>query len=227
MLQSLLRGLAHSSLYRDFRFQIRLTVVVGALFVFVFPSLVGMNLFYLDLFSGHPDLRGFPEQPAALAAFINLAGDAAVREVVLGLVFSAGLICILGACHGEARLAPLLNALGLLLVMYSLYFLLVASDRCIPGLGCSREFFFTAAGLAGAFGLGAVMIAHSPRRMAAWFALPYIPLLIYQDYLWLVTLARTPRIVLSWETTFAVLLGFITMLIPILLALIRFTPRRS
>ena len=226
MLQSVFRGLSNGPLYRDFRFQIRLVVVIGSLFVFVFPSLIGMNLFYLDLFARHPELQGFPDQPAAVEAFFDLAGDATVREVVLGLIFSTGLIFILGASHGEPRLSPVLDALGMLLVMYSLFFLLVASDRCIAASGCSREFFITAVGLASAFGLAAVLIPRFPARLAIWFSLPYILLLIYQDSLWLIFLARTSRIDLTWESTHAILLVFISMLIPICIALIGSASRR-
>jgi hypothetical protein len=227
MLQSVFRGLLNGPLYRDFRFQIRLVIVIAALFVFVFPSLIGMNLFYLDLFTGHPELHGFPDQPAAVEAFFDLAGDAAARVVVLGLIFSTGLIFILGASHGEPRLSPILDALGMLLVMYSIFFLLVASDRCITPSGCSREFFITAAGLAAAFGLAAVFIPRVLYRLAWLFSLPYILLLIYQDFLWLVFLASTPHIDLTWESTHAILLVFLTMLIPIFIALIGSAHRKG
>ena len=220
MLQSVFRGLLNGPLYRDFRFQIRLVIVIAALFVFVFPSLIGMNLFYLDLFAGHPELIGFPEQPASVEAFFNLAGDAAVREVVLGLIFSTGLIFILGASHTEPRLSPVLDALGMLLVMYSNFFLLVASDRCIAPSGCSREFFVTAAGLAAAFGLAAVFIPRFSKRLVWVYSLPYILLLIYQDSLWLIFLARTSFIDLTWESTHAILLVFLSMLISIFIALV-------
>jgi hypothetical protein len=227
MLQSVFRGLLNGPLYRDFRFQIRLVVVIAALFVFVFPSLIGMNLFYLDLFAGHPELEGFPNQPTAMEAFYNLAGDSAVREVVLGLIFSTGLIFILGASHNEPRLSPVLDALGMLLVMYSIFFLLVASDRCIAPFGCSREFFITASGLAAAFGLGAVLLPRFSKRLILVFSLPYILLLIYQDSLWLIFLARTTSIDLTWEFTHAILLVFLTMLIPISIALIGSVNRRQ
>ena len=137
----------------------RLVVVIGSLFVFVFPSLIGMNLFYLDLFARHPELQGFPDQPAAVEAFFDLAGDATVREVVLGLIFSTGLIFILGASHGEPRLSPVLDALGMLLVMYSLFFLLVASDRCIAAIWLQPRVFYHR-GRAG-FGIRTGSRAHS------------------------------------------------------------------
>ncbi|HMN61758.1 MAG TPA: hypothetical protein PJ988_15415 [Anaerolinea sp.] len=217
MIRGWLAGLSSGPLYRDFRFQLRLVVVVAALFIFLFPSLVGMNLFYIDLFSGHPELQGYPELPAAVESFFGLLNDAAVRQVVLGTIFLIGLVFILGASHMESRLAPILDALGLLMVMQSLFFLLVATDRCIPGVGCNREFFFTAIGLAG------VLIPHRSRRFAGWFSLPYISILIYQSFLWLLTLARTPRVTLTWESTYAILLVFVTMLLPTLLALWGFT----
>ena len=223
MIRGWLAGLSSGPLYRDFRFQLRLVVVVAALFIFLFPSLVGMNLFYIDLFSGHPELQGYPELPAAVESFFGLLNDAAVRQVVLGTIFLIGLVFILGASHMESRLAPILDALGLLMVMQSLFFLLVATDRCIPGVGCNREFFFTAVGLAGAFGLAGVLIPHRSRRFAGWFSLPYISILIYQSFLWLLTLARTPRVTLTWESTYAILLVFVTMLLPTLLALWGFT----
>lgn len=218
MIRGLLAGLSSGPLYRDFRFQLRLVVVVAALFIFLFPSLVGMNLFYLDLFSGHPELQGYPELPAAVESFFGLLNDAAVRQVVLGMIFLIGLVFILGASHMENRLVPILDALGLLMVMQSLFFLLVATDRCIPGVGCGREFFLTAAGLACAFGLAGALIPHRSRRFAGWFSLPYISILIYQSFLWLLTLARTPRVALTWDSTYAILLVFVTMLLPALLA---------
>ena len=166
MIRGWLAGLSSGPLYRDFRFQLRLVVVVAALFIFLFPSLVGMNLFYIDLFSGHPELQGYPELPAAVESFFGLLNDAAVRQVVLGTIFLIGLVFILGASHMESRLAPILDALGLLMVMQSLFFLLVATDRCIPGVGCNREFFFTAVGQAGAVGGGGGVLPH-PRAGAA------------------------------------------------------------
>ncbi len=223
MLRSMLAGLFSGPLYRDFRFQLRLVVVVSALFIFLFPALVGMNLFYLDLFSGHAELQGYPELPAAVDAFFALLNDAVVRQVVLGLIFSTGLIFILGASRTENRLRPILDALGLMMVMQSLFFLLVATDRCIPTLGCGREFFLTAVGLAVTFGFVGVLIPNRSRRFAGWFSLPYVSILIYQSFLWLLTLARTPQISLTWESTYAILLVFITMLLPTLLAVIGFS----
>jgi hypothetical protein len=207
---------------QDFRFQIRLAVVTSALFVFLFPSLVGMNLFYLDLFSGHPELQGYPQLPAAVEALNGLFNDAVYRQVVLGLIFSIGLLFILGASHSEPRLGAVLDALGLLLVMQSLFFLLVATDRCIPTLGCGREFFLTAVGLASTFGLAGVLIPRAARRLAGWFSLPYIAILIYQSFLWLVTLAGTPHISLTWESAHAIMLIFVTMALPVVLATLGF-----
>ncbi len=227
MWRSVISGLISSPLYRDFRFQLRLVVMVSALFVFIFPSLVGMSLFYLDLFTEHPELQGFPQQPAAFEAFWVLANDAVAREVVLGLIFSIGLSFVLGATHAEPRLAPVLDALGLLLVMHSLFFLLVATDRCVPSLGCSREFFLTAVVLAFASGLAGVLVPRASRRMAGWLSLPYISILIYQSFLWLVALARTPRILVDWDTTHAILLVFATMLLPVLMASIGFSAKKD
>lgn len=230
MLRDILLRLSSSPLYRDFRFQLRLVVMTGAMFIFLFPSLVGMSLFYLDLFSDHPELDGFPQVASAVDAFIMLAGDAVAREAVFGLIFATGLAFILAATHGEKRLAPVLDALGLLLVMNSLFFLLVATDRCVPNLGCSLEFFSAAVVLAYAFGLAGVWIPRTTRRFAGWLSLPYVSLLMYQSFLWLVTLARTPRVVLNWETTFAILLIFATMLLPITIAVYgfsgKFEPKR-
>jgi hypothetical protein len=224
MLRSMLAGLFSGPLYRDFRFQLRLVVVVSALFIFLFPSLVGMNLFYIDLLlSSHGELQGFPEFPAAMEAFFTLLNDAVVRQVVLGLIYSLGLIFILGASRAEKRLAPILDALGLLMIMQSIFFLLVATDRCIPSLGCGREFFLTAVFLACSFGFVGVLIPNRLRRFAGWFSLPYISILIYQSFLWMLTLARTPLISLTWESTFAILLVFVTMLLPALLAVIGFS----
>jgi hypothetical protein len=167
---------------------------------------------------------------SAFDAFFLLAGDAVAREVVFGLIFATGLGFILAATHGEKRLSPVLDALGLLMVMNSLFFLLVATDRCVPSLGCSREFFSTAVILAYVFGLAGVWISRATQRftgwrLTGWLSLPYVSLLMYQSFLWLVTLARTPQIVLSWETTFAILLVFATMLLPVLIAFYGFSGR--
>jgi hypothetical protein len=223
MIRSMLAGLNAGPLYRDFRFQLRLVIVVSALFIFLFPSLVGMNLFYIDVFSRHTELQGFPQVPRAVDAFGQLLNDAVLRQVVLGLIFLIGLLFILGASHAETRFAPVLDALGLLMVMQSIFFLLVATDRCIPSVACNREFFLTAVILASAFGLASAVIPYRGRRFVGWFSLPYVSILIYQSFLWLVTLARTPRIALTWESTYAILLVLVTMILPILLALLGFS----
>ncbi len=226
MLRSMLAELLSGPLYRDFRFQLRLVVVVSALFVFIFPSLVGMNLFYIDLLSEHAELQGYPGLPTAVTAFFEFLDDAVVRQVILGLIFIIGLIFILGASHTEKRLRPILAALGLLMIMQSVFFLLVATDRCIPTLGCGREFFVPAMLLACSFGLASALIPYGSRRFVGWFALPYISILIYQSFLWLLTLAQTPLIALTWESTYAILLVFVTMLLPVILALLGYSSQK-
>ncbi|GAP07293.1 hypothetical protein ATHL_02164 [Anaerolinea thermolimosa] len=218
MIRGLLRELLSSPLYRDFRFQLRLVTMAGGLFLFVFPSLVGMSLFYVDLLTRRPEWQGNRLQLSGLEAFAPLLGDTVTRGVVLGLIFLLGLVCMLSAAHDEPRLSPVLDALGLVLVVYSLFFLTTASDRCIPSVGCSREFFFTAVVLAYVFGLAGVWIPRISRRLTAWLALPYLSVLLYQSFLWLVTLARTPWISLDWPVVHAVLLFTATMILPVLVA---------
>lgn len=218
MIRGLLRELLSGPLYRDFRFQLRLVTMAGGLFLFVFPSLVGMSLFYIDLLARRPEWQGGPLPVPVLEELTPLLGDAVAREVVLGLIFLTGLVFMLSAAYEEPRLAPVLDALGLVLVVYSLFFLITASDRCIPSVGCSREFFFTAVALAYVFGLAGVWIPRFSRRLTGWLALPYLSVLLYQSFLWLVTLARTPWINLDWSAVHAVLLFAATMILPVLVA---------
>lgn len=218
MIRGLLRELLSGPLYRDFRFQLRLVSMAGGLFLFVFPSLIGMSLFYVDLLAQRPEWEGGRLPAPALEELIPLLGDTVAREVVLGLIFLTGLVFILSAAHEEPRLAPVLDALGLVLTVYSLFFLITASDRCIPSAGCSREFFFTAVALAYVFGLAGVWIPRFMRRLAGWLALPYLSVLLYQSFLWLVTLAKTPWISLDWPVVHAVLLYAATMILPVLVA---------
>lgn len=218
-LSSLLSGLP----YQDFRFQVRLGFIFCALFLFIIPSLIGVNLFTFDLLTG----AGIPALPEALDPFVSWLGDAAAREVIYSLFLAVGITMVLAACQDEPRLAPVLSAMGLLLVLYSIFFLLVASDTCIPNLGCSREFFFTATGMSMAFGFAGLVLPLRRSRFTGWLSLAYLGMLVYESAHWLVMLARTPHIELTWETLFAILLVFFTMVMTVLTAVVGFNPRRS
>jgi hypothetical protein len=228
MLQGYLRRFLAGPLFWDGGFQNRFALVMIGLFMFMIPSLVGMNLFFIDLFGPHAEVAGWPSAGTTLP-LLSLLNDAVTREVVFGLVFCLGLIVILAGAHTDPRFEVVLFFVGMLLVLQSVYFGFLASNRCIvdvPNQSCSNPFYLISILLATLFATSGVFLPLVYCRQAAWFGVLYVPLLVYQSSLWLIELARQSVILVDWEVIRAVFLLVYVLGMILAIAVIGYTRNR-
>jgi hypothetical protein len=213
MLRDYLRRILSASLFDDASLQNRVMIIVAGFCMFLFPSMVGMNLSYLGIYLNRQQWSGLRDLLSS-SSMLALLNDVMVREVVLGLIFSIGLILILVASHGEPRCDFALVGVGFLLILESVLITAMLTQRCTVSASdrdCSSSFFMATLLQSVAYVLSGVMIPRAGRQQVAWFAAPYGILLVGLCFKWLMDLARVPMIEVNWVVFRAVLLLFYVM----------------
>lgn len=199
--------------------------------MFFFPAAVGAAFHLFDVFG-----KGIDSNLASGASFFWLfVNDFVVREVVITIVLSAGLLFVMLATHDEPLLYPIFFLIGLLFVGVSLIFSLMVSTRCISDLSCDANAYLLSLLLIIFVGFLGSALPAVYRQSASIFYSPFFLIsFAYCSAVWLVKLAGTPPYILATpeiiRATLLLFLNFVLIFLPVMLnwrALIeQITPRR-